>query len=184
MHYIFGYGSLIHISNSDSHVGYARLHAGSSSLSIRRAWNAHCVCRDTGRKYTAVGLEWTLPSTARPVNGRIFTCTDDELAALQAREVDYDIIHLPAGLFEFLYMPLPLDTMIATFMPRYPRRPTVEYPINRLYTEYCTDACAAVSAEFAAEFIRETMPVLEQMPPTEQSEQESSPLPTTPVSDP
>ncbi len=161
MHYIFGYGSLIHIpfGQESLHVGYARLYAGSSALSIRRAWNAHSTCRQTGQKYTAVGLEWTLPSKARPVNGRIFMCTTEELAELREREKEYDSIGLPACLFEFLTplgSPLPPDTYILSFIPRNPQRPTEEYPINSSYLNTCVDACAVVNPEFAEEFLRET----------------------------
>lgn len=187
MHQIFGYGSLIDIPVSElgHHVCYARLYTSSLSLSLRRTWNAHSYCHHTGRQYTAVGLEWVPPADARPVNGRIFTCTDQELIALQEREVGYTVIHLPATVFEVLgLLAQPLDATVISFMPRYPQQPSSDYPIDVNYLRLCTDACAAVSAEFAAEFIRETTPVLERMPLTEQSEQEASPLPTTPVSDP
>lgn len=187
MYYVFGYGSLIHIPVSElgRHVCYARLHTGSLTLSLRRAWNAHLCCRHTGHQYTALGLEWVPPAAARPVNGRIFTCTDQELEALQKREVGYDMIHLPAAQFEVLgLLAQPLDATVFSFMPRYPRQPTAEYPINANYVKRCIDACAVVSPEFAAEFIRETTPVLEQMPLTEPNSTETNPPPTIPGSGP
>lgn len=185
MYYVFGYGSLIQIPVSElsRHICYARLHASSLRLSMRRAWNAHCTCRHTGQQYTAVGLEWVPPADARPVNGRIFTCTADELAALQEREVGYDMIQLPAAQFEVVgAQSQPLNATILSFMPRFPRSPTVEYPINAKYVKRCIDACAVVNPEFAAEFIRETTPVLERMPPTEPNSTATNPPLTIPES--
>jgi hypothetical protein len=163
--YIFGYGSLIHIpiGEEKSHVGYARLQLGSS---MRRAWNTHSTCSKTGQKYTAVGLEWALPSEASHVNGRIFTCTPEQLEFLHQREKDYYSVRLPSGSIQFLTpieSPLPANTPILSFMSRYPQRPTEEYPINMTYLNTCVEACAVVNAEFAEEFILTSTPVYKEI---------------------